>query len=155
MAGLIRQHRWTRGAELGVWQGALFGYLLAAFPDLHLIGVDHWRAIGPYAGKDMAAAEAMVRRIAVAYSDRAQILREDTVLASLGIPDGSLDFVFIDASHDTPSVVADIHAWFPRVRKGGALTGHDANLASVRAALDETLPGWQRLGGNVWICTCA
>lgn len=155
MAELIRKNRWTRGAELGLWQGALFGYLLAAFPDLHLIGVDHWRAIGPYAGKDMAAAEASVRRIAASHPGRAQILREDTVLASLGIPDGSLDFVFIDASHDTESVRADITAWRPRVRSGGALTGHDANWPSVQAALDEQLPGWQLLGGNVWIYTCA
>lgn len=154
MAGLIQQHRWTRGAELGVWKGDLFGYLLAAFPALHLIGVDHWRPIGPYTGKNMESAEAIVRKIVAAHPGRAQILREDTVLASLGIPDESLDFVFIDASHDTESVRADINAWRPRVRRGGALTGHDANWPTVQAALDEVLPGWQLLGGNVWIYTC-
>jgi predicted O-methyltransferase YrrM len=155
MADLIRRNGWTRGAELGVWKGDLFGYLLAAFPKLHLIGVDHWRPIGPYTGKNMEAAEAIVRKIVEAHPGRAQILREDTVLASLGIPDGSLDFVFIDASHDTASVCGDIGAWRPRIRPGGALTGHDANWPSVQAALDELLPGWQLLGGNVWIYTCA
>jgi predicted O-methyltransferase YrrM len=154
LAGLIRANRWTRGVELGVWEGALFGYLLAAFPDLHLTGVDRWLAIGTYAGKDMANAEAKARKILEAHPGRARLLKEDTVMASLGIPDESLDFVFIDASHDTESVTADIRAWFPRVRSGGALTGHDANWPSVQAALDEQLPGWQLLGGNVWIYTC-
>jgi predicted O-methyltransferase YrrM len=155
LAELIHRHRWTRGVELGVWEGALFGYLLAAFPDLHLTGVDRWLAIGTYAGKNMDAAEAKARRILAAYPDRAQLLKEDTVVASLGIPDESLDFVFIDASHDTESVTADIRAWRPRVRTGGALTGHDANWPSVQSALDEQVPGWQLLGGNVWIYTCA
>jgi len=155
LAGLIRKNGWTRGVELGVWEGALFGYLLAAFPDLHLTGVDRWLAIGDYAGKDMASAEAKARKILAAHPGRAQLLKEDTVVASLGIPDESLDFVFIDASHDAESVTADIRAWFPRVRSGGALTGHDANWPSVQAALDEQLPGWQLLGGNVWIYTCA
>jgi predicted O-methyltransferase YrrM len=103
----------------------------------------------------MDAAEAKARRILAAYPDRAQLLKEDTVVASLGIPDESLDFVFIDASHDTESVTADIRAWRPRVRTGGALTGHDANWPSVQSALDEQVPGWQLLGGNVWIYTCA
>lgn len=155
LADLIRRNGWTRGAELGVWEGALFDYLLCAFPDLHLTGVDRWLAIGTYAGKDMASAEAKVRKFLKAHPGRSQILKEDTVLASLDIPDGSLDFVFIDASHDTESVRADITAWRPKVRSGGALTGHDANWLSVQAALNEQLPGWQLLGGNVWIYTCA
>lgn len=154
MAGLIRQHGWTRGAELGVWQGALFGYLLAAFPELYLIGVDDWRSVGPYAGKDMESAEALVRKIAAAHPGRALILKDNTLVASMYVSNGYLDFAFIDASHDTPSVLADIYGWKPKIRKGGALTGHDANLQSVRAALDEALPGWQQLGGHVWIYTC-
>jgi cephalosporin hydroxylase len=35
----------------------------------------------------------------------------------------SLDFVFIDAAHDYQSVLADIQAWFPKVK--GSIAGHD------------------------------
>jgi len=43
------------------------------------------------------------------------------------IDDESLDFVFIDANHSYESVAEDIKAWFPKVRKGGIISGHDYN----------------------------
>jgi predicted O-methyltransferase YrrM len=39
--------------------------------------------------------------------------------------DESLDFVFIDAAHDYESVTKDINAWFPKVKIGGIISGHD------------------------------
>lgn len=155
LSGLIKAHGWQVGAELGVWQGALFGHLLGRHPELYLTGVDHWRAEGLYAAKDMQHAHGLALSVSYQYLGRCRILQTDTVEAARYFDDGALDFVFIDASHDTPSVRADIHAWRPKVRKGGALTGHDANLQSVRRALDLEFPSrWKLLGANVWICPC-
>jgi predicted O-methyltransferase YrrM len=39
--------------------------------------------------------------------------------------DRSLDFVFIDASHNYESVSKDISAWFPKLKKTGIIAGHD------------------------------
>ena len=39
--------------------------------------------------------------------------------------DESLDFVFIDAGHDYESVTKDISCWFPKIKKGGIISGHD------------------------------
>jgi predicted O-methyltransferase YrrM len=50
----------------------------------------------------------------------------------------SLDFVFIDASHDYESVKRDIEAWFPKIKKGGVIAGHDYDWCmGVRQAVDE------------------
>lgn len=161
LAHLVRENSWRIGAELGLWQGELSAYLLANCPDLCLIGIDHWEASGsgdkdkatgnaPYAGKDMAAAEARTRAAVAPYGSRVEIMKMSTTEAANHVSDESLDFVFIDASHDTESVLADIRAWRPKVRGGGALIGHDANWPSVTAALNEEVPGWTLMDGNVW-----
>ena len=40
--------------------------------------------------------------------------------------DGSIDFIMIDGAHDFDSVVADIRAFLPKMKKGGIMTGDDA-----------------------------
>ena len=55
--------------------------------------------------------------------------------------DNSLDFVFIDGSHDYESVKKDIQAWLPKVKSGGVLAGDDyATWPGVKQAVDELLP---------------
>lgn len=50
---------------------------------------------------------------------------------------GNSDFVFIDAAHDKASVLADIEAWYPLVRPGGVIAGHDWQEEGVREAVTE------------------
>jgi len=151
LADLIREHGWRRGVELGVWQGETLAYLLRTFPALRMIGVDNWAAVGPYARKNMAAAEQLARVVESRHPHRCYLVKEDTVAGAQYVADGSVDFVFIDASHDTESVLGDIVVWEKKLRVGGMLTGHDANWPSVRAALDSAVPGWKLLDANVWI----
>lgn len=39
--------------------------------------------------------------------------------------DESIDFVFIDGSHEYKDIKDDIIHWLPKVKKGGVLAGHD------------------------------
>jgi predicted O-methyltransferase YrrM len=39
--------------------------------------------------------------------------------------DDSIDGIFIDAAHDYDNVVLDIESWYPKVRSGGFMIGHD------------------------------
>jgi SAM-dependent methyltransferase len=52
-------------------------------------------------------------------------LKMPSVDAAVKFKDASLDFVFIDAGHEYDAVKQDIQAWYPKVKPGGILAGHD------------------------------
>jgi predicted O-methyltransferase YrrM len=57
--------------------------------------------------------------------DHIGIIRELSWEGAKHFNDNSLDFVFIDAAHDYESVLKDITAWYPKVKPGGTIGGHD------------------------------
>jgi GR25 family glycosyltransferase involved in LPS biosynthesis/predicted O-methyltransferase YrrM len=63
--------------------------------------------------------------------------------------DHSLDFVFIDGSHEYEDVKEDIKAWLPKVKPGGILAGHDYYIEGtdwfpgVKQAVNEELSGFE------------
>lgn len=66
-------------------------------------------------------------------------IKLESVEASKLYQDQSLDFVFLDASHDYESVKEDIFAWYPKVKVGGKIGGHDYNWDPVSAAVHDFL----------------
>lgn len=52
-------------------------------------------------------------------------VREYSVKAAKLYNDKSLDFVWIDAGHSYEEVLEDLRAWYPKVRIGGLIAGHD------------------------------
>jgi predicted O-methyltransferase YrrM len=49
----------------------------------------------------------------------------DSTKASKMFEDDSLDFVFLDAAHEYVPVKQDIAVWWPKIKPGGILAGHD------------------------------
>jgi len=51
----------------------------------------------------------------------------------------SIDFLFIDADHSYEAVKKDLKLWYPKVKKGGIISGHDYMWidARVKRAVDE------------------
>jgi predicted O-methyltransferase YrrM len=67
--------------------------------------------------------------------------------------DNSLDFVFIDAAHEYESVKSDIEAWYPKVKSGGFIGGHDyvPGQYGVYRAVDERFDKDFELHGVSWL----
>jgi hypothetical protein len=72
--------------------------------------------------------------------------------------DKSLDFVFIDASHEYEDVRDDILSWLPKVKEGGVIAGHDYYpydynyFQGVKKAVNEILGGQElKYSESCWI----
>jgi hypothetical protein len=92
--------------------------------------------------------EAHARRCGVL--DMIEIIQGDSAESASQFADGSIDFCYIDAAHDYASVKKDIAAWRGKVRKGGALAGHDADWHEVEKAVKEDVAG-ATITGCVWV----
>jgi hypothetical protein len=54
-----------------------------------------------------------------------QVHRQPSIHAAASFGDGTLDWVYLDGDHSYQGVAADIRVWWPKLRDGGVLLGHD------------------------------
>jgi len=141
LIALARKYGWQRGAELGVWYGQTYFRMLSHMPELTLIGVDKWMPeYHDFAHhKNQTENRAEVYRNKGAFGDRAVIMEMDMTEAARQIPDGSLDFIFIDGDHSYEGCRNDILTWLPKIKETGWITGHDFNFPGVNQAVRELL----------------
>ena len=130
LGDLFRFLGFREGAEVGVERGEFSERLLVSNPHLTLHSIDAWQSHKGY--RDHVSQEkldgfyeATVARLRDVAGDRSIIHRGFSTDVAKEFADASLDFVYIDANHDLPNTIADIHAWSPKVRRGGILAGHD------------------------------
>ena len=62
-------------------------------------------------------------------------VRAESVVASKLYKPNSLDFIFIDASHDERSVREDLTYWMPRLKENGMIAGDDIDNEGVANAV--------------------
>jgi predicted O-methyltransferase YrrM len=55
------------------------------------------------------------------------------------IEDESIDLVYIDGNHDYSFVKKDITYWFPKIKPGAIIGGHDYGWDTVRSAIADTI----------------
>lgn len=115
------------GVEVGVDAGAFSKIICEENKGVKLFGVDPWlqgHHCKPEFSQetvDLIKAEAIRRTEGHDWTP----IRKFSVDAAKDFEDESLDFVYIDGLHDYESASADIKAWYPKVKKGGILSGHD------------------------------
>jgi hypothetical protein len=80
-------------------------------------------------------------------------IRMTSVEAASLYEDNSLNFVFIDGAHDYDSVMADIAAWFPKVKSGGVISGHDFPYEPVQRAVTKCFGNQFDCINDCWVTT--
>ena len=153
LAEIINDRNYVNGVEVGSALGWTTEHILKTCKKLKQYTVaDDWRAVsegnvGPFSVSNMK--DQFMDRIG--NHPKLKILEGVSWEQAEKVQDGSLDFVFIDASHDYESVIKDLKAWAPKVRPGGMLCGHDAHWDGVKQALKELYPDYDLAGvDNVW-----
>jgi hypothetical protein len=117
------------GVEIGTFKGEFAKEILQNWNGT-LYMVDVWRPLGEeyldfsnHSLHTTAYSETMAN--IQGYEDRAIMIRASSEKGSEIFADNSLDFAYIDANHAYDFVVEDIELWYPKVKSGGYLCGHD------------------------------
>lgn len=117
------------GVEVGVQRGEFSAHIRRYWHGTKLYMIDPW---APYYGgtgenatghlDNMAAARAAMSGFS---KDSYELVRTTSVNATTVVTPTSLDFVYLDADHSYEAVKEDIKAWWPKIKPGGILAGHD------------------------------
>ena len=132
--------------EIGSWKGRSTSFVgpICNANGTRLVCVDHWKGSQDDLATRYAASpatedvEAVFRANMRALAIEVEVLAEPSAAAARRFAHGSVDRVFLDGSHDGPSVTEDLEVWAPRLRPTGLLGGHveDAMPPALCAAVD-------------------
>lgn len=121
-----------RCAEIGVFRGGFSSSMLGERPAV-LVLVDPWKSqpknVYPNdnANVDDVTFEKYYQEVCSTFgkNPRVSIIRGFSVEASRSFHDEEFDMVYLDAIHTTEAVFKDACTWWPKVKPGGWLCGHD------------------------------
>jgi hypothetical protein len=134
--------------EVGVLRATNIIALAEAYPLLDIIGIDSYEAYVDSAhnykvSKTLSAYNRLVAEQKIncsKHKHRITLLVEDSHNAARNIADESIDIVFLDKNLSFEGAQQDVLTWYPKIKTGGVLCGHDAYtdeiLRGVKLALN-------------------
>lgn len=117
-------------AELGCAEG-LFSRDILNWGVAMLYSVDFWGHIPNVKGDGNSDNEwhnanyENAKKLLAPFGDRSVMIKDYTVPAAAKFHDESLGFIYFDANHSYEGVLADLKAWYPKLKQGGIIAGHD------------------------------
>lgn len=150
--------------EIGVWKGHSISFLANEIKNrgyvAEIYAVDLWDDTYKWENPTQLHLREQVPYLYDIYTEnKKRFCVSDMIIDLKGLSwemadnfeDGTVDFVFIDADHEYTSVVKDITAWLPKIRKGGMISGHDYNNpCGVKQAVTELIEDFQLSSDGVW-----
>ncbi len=150
----------ARFVEIGVWKGKSAAFMAVEIANskkkIDLFLVDHFKgSVEHQDDPDVKhdTIEAICKENLQPVSSMIKYIVMSSVAAASTFQDESLDFVYVDGSHEYQDLKDDIHAWMPKLKKGGVMAGDDYGVGvhpDVKRAVDELFPFAQK-EGFVWI----
>jgi SAM-dependent methyltransferase len=123
--------------EIGTWRGDFANLMCSKLQPNKFYAVDPFALYEGYTDKpdvnefssqknlDALAARVADRIGKMLPEGRSELLRDLSCNAVNQFDDNSVDLVYIDADHKYEPVLADIRAWYAKVKPGGILCGDD------------------------------
>jgi len=137
---LIKDIKNPIGIEIGTAEGITTEYLLNTREDLTLFGIDPYQIYTDWDGKIINSPKTLVdflKRVEP-FGDRFNLIREKSDDVPDRFDDESVDFIFIDGEHTYNQLLKDCKNYYPKLKKGGFLFGHDyARIQPVNKAANE------------------
>ena len=133
----MRKYKMNKVCEVGVRNGQNFAKIIQHKPEL-AVAVDAWIDDGSIGNNDGCYQQNELNlqynnfRNEYGVEPFVQIIRAYSNIAVHKIPDEFFDFVYIDANHTEDGCYQDITDWFPKVKSGGLLAGHDYEPRHVK-----------------------
>ena len=114
------------GCEVGVMKGTHAMELIEILPMKKLYLVDPYL---PYIDFDGYIKKKVLLDKKIAYNKlkdyNVEFIYKNSKKSSKMFMGDTLDFVYIDANHSYKHVLEDINFWYPKVKDGGVIGGHD------------------------------
>lgn len=118
------------GVEIGTFHGEYAEKLLATWQGQRLFCVDPWKwmdAAEYLDGCNVRECDEVYAKVVdtLGKNTRCTIYRERSTEAIGRFDDGALSFCYLDGNHDLSHVREDLQIWWPKIKQGGVLGGHD------------------------------
>jgi len=123
-------------AEVGVEKGINAAEMVQKMNIERLYAIDHYLPFTDYLGGfcppniQDEVYDIMFKNLSHHW-DKIVLVTRTSVNASKLFSDEFFDFIYIDGNHNYDSVRQDIDVWFPKVKKGGLLGGHDYDIRNI------------------------
>jgi cephalosporin hydroxylase len=128
----------SRWVEIGSYIGES-ALIFAAFPYVKRLD-----CVDPLViGSKIKDKEQRFKERLIFFKSKVTFHKTTSEIYSKEVEDNSLDVVYIDGDHKYPSVINDLDLWYPKIKNGGFLCGHDYSKrpnhrhSGVTKAVDE------------------
>lgn len=125
--------RHAKCAEIGVWKGDLSREIIRTKKPVEFHMIDPWQFMEQYPNrfyggvhaKSQADMDAIYEAVRSEFGAVAKVQRGTSADVLRSLPDGHLDWVYIDGDHSYEAVLQDLELSWRKVHVGGVISGDD------------------------------